>query len=765
MNCFWRLVKMFRRKASAPPRTAVVFGVVLIALVFAATFAASTAAQRRDAAAVSVPPTWNHDIAPIVYRNCSVCHHPGGGGPFSLLSFHDAVRRGPQILEATGSRYMPPWLPAPGFGDFAGTRRLSDEQVALIRKWVESGMQEGDGEAPAAPHFDATWQLGKPDLVLTVQRPFTLAAGGTDVFRNFVFRYPLSQTHFIRAVQILPSVPSVVHHANILIDRTASFRRLHPSDWQDGVPGMEIQLDAGNTFDPDSHFLFWKPDTPALEEPEGMPWRLDRGNDLILNMHLKPSGKSELISAQIGLYFSAEPAVEHPMLLQLEDDRDLDIQPGARNFVVEDELTLPIDVKVLGVYPHAHYLGRELAGWAILPDRQKKWLINIPSWDIDRQSVYRFREPVLLPRGTVLHMRYVYDNSADNIHNPNSPPIRVRAGNRSVDEMAHFWLQVLPVNTPKDSPDPRLLIERAWMDHRVRRFPDDVIARYNLAAAEAGLGHYDLAAAEYRRLLAADPGDTRALNSLGAALEGAGALTQASEAFQQAIDHSPESCDAEFNLASLQLKLSRFEDAETHLRAVLQRCPDDASAHSALGVALDGKGDSSGAAAEFERALSLDPSDFTALYHLGEGAIMSGGFDRAIDLLQKASAERPDDLDTRERLAMAYAQSGRADDALTQLRAAEKIAPADASVHSLLAQLLASSGGLPDAIDEQTRALRLQPKDADGWNNLGVLEARAGRTGAARADFQHALDIAPDHAEARANLARLPQQARHSREN
>ncbi len=757
MNGFRRLVRAFHRMASVPRRSIVLFGVMLGATISVATFAASDPPQR-GGGAVPVHPTWNRDIAPIVYRNCAVCHHPGGGGPFSLLSFHDAVRRGPQILEVTGSRYMPPWLPAPGFGDFAGARRLSDEQLALIRRWVESGMPEGDSPAPVAPHFDATWQLGKPDLVLTVERPFTLAAGGADVFRNFIFQYPLSQTHFIRAVQIMPSVPSVVHHANILIDRTASFRRLHPSDWQDGVPGMEIQLDAGNTFDPDSHFLFWKPDTPALEEPEGMPWRLDPGNDLVLNMHLKPSGKPENITAQIGLYFSAAPAVEHPMLLQLEDDRDLDIPAGARNFVVEDELTLPVDVKVLGVYPHAHYLGRELAGWAILPNQQKTWLIRIPSWDIDRQSVYRYREPIVLPRGTVLHMRYVYDNSEDNIHNPNTPPIRVRAGNRSVDEMAHFWLQVLPVNTPKGSPDPRLLLERAWMEHRVQRGPDDVIARYNLAAADAGLGHYDLAAAEYRQVLAANPGDARTLNSLGAALESSGDLRQAQEAFEQAIHLAPESCDAEFNLASLQLKLSRFAEAEAHLRAVLQRCPNDASTHSALGVALAGTGDSSAAERQFERALSIDGSDFTALYHLGESAIASGELDRAIDLLQRGSAQRPDDVDTRERLAMAFAQSGRTNEALSQLQAAEKIAPADASVHSLLSQVLASSGSLAGAIDEQTRALRLQPKDADGWNNLGVLEARSGRTAAARADFQHALDLVPDHEQARANLARLGQQ-------
>jgi Flp pilus assembly protein TadD len=704
------------------------------------------------------PVTWSRQIAPIVYQNCTTCHHPGGSGPFSLLTYRDAYRRGPQMAEVTQSRFMPPWLPAAGYGDFAGERRLSEEQVALIRRWVEAGMPEGDASAaPSPPHYDATWQLGKPDLILSIERPYTLMASGSDVFRNFVLPYPLTQTHYIRAMEILPSVPQVVHHANVLIDRTASFRRSHPADWQEGVPGMELELDAGNTFDPDSHFLFWKPDTPVLEEPDGMPWRLDPGNDLILNMHLKPSGKPETISAQIGLYFTPEPPTKHPMLLQLEDDRDLDIPAGDRDFVVQDELKLPVDVDLFGIYPHAHYLGKELDGWAILPNGRKQWLIRIPNWDIDRQSVYRYRTPVFLPRGTVLHMHYAYDNSADNVHNPNSPPIRVRAGNRSVDEMAHLWVQVLPVNVPKASPDPRLLLEQAWMEHRVERNPGDLIALYNLASARAGLGHYAEAAADYRRILTTHPGDARTLNSLGAALENAGDLPGAEEAFTQAIASGSDSCDPQFNLAELELKNSQFAQAEKQFRDVLRQCKGDAETHSGLAIALESEGDSASAQAEFKRALELDGSNFAALYRLGEMAIEQDEPERAVDLLGKAIAQSPGDVDVRERLAMALAQSGRQGDALTQLREAVRLKPGDADLYALLSQVLAGTGQLEQAIEEQKQALHLQPDDADGWNNLGVLEARSGKTAAARADFQHALQIAPDHALARANLARLPQ--------
>jgi Flp pilus assembly protein TadD len=706
--------------------------------------------------AAEAPVTWSRQIAPIVYRNCAACHHPGGAGPFSLLSYADARRHASQILDVTQSRYMPPWLPAPGYGDFANARRLSDGDIALIKKWIASGAPQGDpSEAAPPPHYDATWQLGKPDLVLTIQRPWTLPASGTDLFRNFVLPYPLAQTHFIRAMEILPGVPQVVHHANVLIDRTASFRRDHPDDWKNGVLGMELELDAGNTFDPDSHFLFWKPDTPVLEEAPGMPWRLDPGNDLILNMHLKPSGKPETIDARIGLYFADAPPSKFPMLLQLDDDRDLDIPPGTRNFVVQDQLTLPIDVNVLGIYPHAHYLGRELEAWAILPNGQRQWLIRIPGWDIDRQSVYRYRNPVFLPRGSVLHMHYIYDNSADNIHNPNSPPIRVRAGNRSVDEMAHLWIQVLPVNTPKGSPDPRLLLERAWMEHRLTREPNDSIALYNLASTLVALGQYKPAIDDYHRLLTAHD-DPRTLNSLGAALESFGDASGAEEAFRHALAAEPDNCDARFNLATVALKQSQFTDAETQFRALLAHCPPDAATHDGLGIALLATGDAASAQSEFHSALVIDSTNFTALYHLGEIAIASGHPADAVDVLLAASKQNPNDVDTRERLAMAFAQSGRADEAQAQLRDAVRLAPSDPQLHSLLSQLLAASGQLQQAIDEQNLALHLQPHDPDGWNNLGVLEARIGKPAEARSDFQHALQLSPDNAEARANLARLP---------
>ncbi len=262
----------------------------------------------------------------------------------------------------------------------------------------------------------------------------------------------LKRTEYVRAMEILPGTPKVVHHANVIIDRTASLRRQHPKDWEDGIAGMELLVDSGNRFDPDSHFLFWKPDSPALVEPAGMPWRLDPGNDLILNMHLKPSGKAETLDAQVGLYFTHDPPVKQPMLLELERDDASSIFPPAIPILLwrtrlrcrwmlkfwESILMRIISVTICRAGQFCRMA-------------QKKWLVWIRDWDIDRQAVYRYKAPMLLPKGTVLHMHYSYDNSSSNVRNPHSPPVRVRAGNRSEDEMAHLWLQVLPVNVAPNS--------------------------------------------------------------------------------------------------------------------------------------------------------------------------------------------------------------------------------------------------------------------------------------------------------------------------
>ncbi len=717
-------------------------------------------APRSDGAVASDrTPTWSHDIAGILYHNCTACHHPGGAGPFSLLTYAEARRWGPQLAVVTQSRFMPPWLPEPGYGNFADVRRLGDRERALIKQWVADKMPEGDAAtAPAAPHYEGSWVLGKPNLVLKFPRSLTVPAGGTDVFWNFILPYPLAQSHYIRAMEIRPGSPQVVHHANIAIDRLASMRHKLGDRWQDGVGGMNLYIDAGNSFDPDSHFLFWKPDTPALIEPEDMPWRLDPGNDLILNMHLKPSGKPETMDGEVGLYFASKPPTKQPMLVSLDRDDALDIPAGDAHFVVEDSLALPVDVEALGVYPHAHYLGHDLEGWAILPSGEKKWLVWIRNWDIDRQSIYRYKEPVYLAKGTVLHMRYTYDNSAANPHNPHVPPVRVRAGNRSEDEMAQLWVQLLPVHVPANGPDPRLQIEEVWMRNRLRKTPSDAICLYNLAAALAGEKKYAEAAIDFEELLKQSPRDERTLTALGAAQDGKGDWQHAIDTFHHAIAWDAPACDARFNLAEVELRHNQTAAAEADFRTELSECHESAETHAGLGVALQAESESSAAEAEFRKSLELAPDNLTSLFGLAQMKMEANEDDEAIGLLTRAASAEPRLADAHKELARAYGQKGDLPHALDELRAAERLSPEDAAIHSALSQVLAAKGNVQEATQEQRAALKLIENDPDGWNNLGVLEARGGRFTAAREDFERALRLDPNDSEAKANLARLTTQ-------
>lgn len=599
---------------------------------------------------MAAPVTFHQQIEPLIQQYCAPCHRPGEAGPFALLSYEDVRKRAAQIVSVTRRRYMPPWLPEPGFGEFTGERRLSDAQIHSIEEWVRQGAPEGSPSKQPAPHFTEGWQIGPPDLVIRMPTPYQLPADGSDVFRNFVLPVTLSQTRYVRALELRPGDKRIVHHANIWIDRRQSLRRFDGEDGQPGYPGMEnVSTEArSDSFDPDSHFLFWKPGTVVEPEPPGMSWRLDPGTDLILNLHLKPSGKPETIQPLLGLYFTAEPPRSLPMLLQLEHDGVIDIAPGAGDFVVTDQLTLPVAVDVLAIYPHAHYLGKQIESWATLPDGTRRWLIKISNWDINWQAVYRYREPVSLPKGTTIAMRIGYDNSDQNPRNPYHPPRRVQAGPRSEDEMGHVWLQVLPKQDSRT--DPRLVLQEAVMLRRLEKYPGDFVAHCNLGALFAIEERYSESAAHFAQALAAQPSSSTAHNGLGAALLAENRVDQAIPELREALrldprhlnarwnlakalvrqndsvgaaaeletylKQKPDNADAQVGLGMIYFLQQRYDDALPHFQEAIRLRPDDAENHTNLGALLARRGDLSGAIQAFEHALQLNPNDTTAQAHL-----------------------------------------------------------------------------------------------------------------------------------------------------
>jgi len=585
-------------------------GILLLACGFlAAAFSSHGAAQQIPPQhSTALPPvTFNRDIAPILYRTCARCHRPAEAGPFSLLTYADAKSHARQIAEVTKRRFMPPWLPEPNELKFADELRLSDREIARIQAWVEQGAVEGEpSDLPPMPKFAEGWQLGKPDVILKAARPYALPASGSDNYWNFVFRAPVDRTRWLKAMEIRPGDKRLVHHANVLVDRQQNGRRQEQEPGA-GFGGMELTIES-EAFDPDSHFLFWKPGSIPYVEPDGMALRLDKGTDLILNAHLQPSGKAETIQPTLGLYFTDKPATAHPILLQLENDRLLDIPAGDKHFVVTDEFTLPVDVDVLAIYPHAHYLGKDLQAIAKFPDGRSETLIHIPDWNLNWQAVYRYAQPVELPKGTTISMNFSYDNSDDNVRNPNDPPQRVRAGNRAADEMAHLWLQVLPENSAQKKEDPRILIVEAMARHNLRKNPEDFEAHYNLAALLMGRGETQEAIAHFAQATRIRPNEPTVNNAFGAALLAAGRTEESVPHLTAALNARPDYFDARYNLGNALASLGDFRGALAQFQAAVRINPEDADAEANLGSAFAETGDLKQAKLHYERALRLNPN-------------------------------------------------------------------------------------------------------------------------------------------------------------
>ena len=602
-----------------PPRTMI--------LVACAVFAASGFEAPLWSSGPATPAarvTFNRDIAPIVYQYCAACHRPGESAPFSLLTYQDVKKHGHQIVAVTQTRFMPPWLPEPGVLKFADERRLSDQQIETIRAWVDQGMMEGKpSDLSPKPKFVEGWQLGQPDMVLKAAKPYMLPATGIDQYWNFILPVPINETRWVRAIEIRPGDKRLVHHANLLVDRYESARRME-KDKGSGFGGMEIRIDS-EVFDPDSHFLFWKPGTVASNEPDGMALRLDKGTDLILNTHLQPSGKEEAIQPSVGIYFTDKPATLHPMLLEMQNDGALDIPAGARNFVVTDEFKLPVDVDLMGIYPHAHYLGKDLQATALLPDGTSKILIHIKHWDLNWQAVYRYAEPVFLPKDTVIKMRYVYDNSEENTANPNHPPIRVLGGNRATDEMAHLWLQVLPTGVYPVGTDPRMVLQEAWARHEVEKAPSIFESHYNLAEMLQRRGALDEAIEQFQAAVSIRPNDPVANNALGGAFLAKGDLSQAVQRFDAALAVQPDYFDAHYNLGNALAAQDKFDGAAEQFGAAVRLNPEDANAQANLGTALAQLGRLSEAKSHYEAALRIDPTNQLARENLEQIEQMTRG--------------------------------------------------------------------------------------------------------------------------------------------
>ena len=386
------------------------------------------------------PPTFSHEVVRILQQRCQVCHRPGEHAPFPLLTYRDAYERRDDIRDAVQGRVMPPWKPVPGFGEFLEPRRLADDEIATLVRWIEAGAPEGDrAKLPPPLTFPEGWRLGPPDHVLEMAEAYTVPARATDVYRCFVLPTSFREDRWVTKVEYAPGDRKLVHHILAYIDTTGAAEKLDRDD-----PGPGYTCFGGPGFAPSGGLSGWAPGAPPRVMPAGVGMFLPAGARVVLQMHYNNNGtESRTDRTRVALHFATSPIDKRQRGIPVLNPT-FTIPPGERRYEVRASWTVPPgrDVHANAIAPHMHLLGREMKVTATYPDGTVRPLIHIDDWDFHWQGSYTFAQPVPLPGGTRIDMVAVYDNSTENPRQPSKPPRPVSWGDGTTDEMAIVFLGV-----------------------------------------------------------------------------------------------------------------------------------------------------------------------------------------------------------------------------------------------------------------------------------------------------------------------------------
>jgi len=413
---------------------------LIVAFLSAVAWTLSPTSSRQSfttAAQVTPSVTFSNQIVRVFQGNCQSCHHPGGFGPFSLMTYEDAAPYAEVIKQRTSTRAMPPYQPKIGCGEFVGEQRLTDEQIALIAGWVDAGAPEGDrADLPPPLTFDDTprWLLGEPDVVLAnAARGYRVPPNlGDDIFQCFSVPTGFTVDHYLSGLEIRPGTNAVVHHVLLFLDVDGSSVRLDRA-----YPGPGYECEAGAGFDAPV-LLSWNPGAPPVEIPAGIGIRIPAGSRLVMQVHYSSGSEAKVDTTLVGLHFARTPVVKERYVMQPRNESFV-IPAGAKGFRVSATGPVSEDITLNTITPHMHRLGTDIEVEARMPDGGSLCLIDL-DWDVRQQGTYVFKTPVRIPAGTVFTVAGTYDNSVDNPDNPNDPPQDVHWGRESYNEMLFSFL-------------------------------------------------------------------------------------------------------------------------------------------------------------------------------------------------------------------------------------------------------------------------------------------------------------------------------------
>ncbi|HEY2153476.1 MAG TPA: cytochrome c [Vicinamibacterales bacterium] len=460
----------------------------IAALMTATAMTPVNASAQSGATGAPAAPTYSKDVAPIFYKNCTNCHRPGEIAPMSLLTYKDTRPWAKSIGAQVGRGAMPPWHADPAHGEFLNDRRLSDHDQATIVAWVNAGAPEGNpADLPAAPAYASEWEIGKPDAIVGMADDYPIPAQGTIPYQYFEIPTTFTEDKWIQAMEVRAGNPSVLHHvivyARAPTPATPSAVAAPPAGAAPAPAARPVplfvfkegtQIPSGQTggrpLPVDQRVTPGPNDRPAPARmgptvggfapgqflrvyQEGTAMRLPAGATLILQSHYTSNGTPTTDRTRVAFKFASKPPQTEVRFASLVNG-SLHIPAGAADYRVDAEMTISRDVTLWSILPHTHVRGVRWSYDAIYPDGRTETILSVPKYDFNWQTDYVFKQPLKLPKGTMIHATAWYDNSSANKSNPD-PTKEVWWGDQTWEEMMFSGLTFSIDATPPSTSAPK----------------------------------------------------------------------------------------------------------------------------------------------------------------------------------------------------------------------------------------------------------------------------------------------------------------------
>jgi mono/diheme cytochrome c family protein len=392
-------------------------------------------------------PEFYRDVLPILQGHCQECHRAGGIAPMALETYAEVKPYAAAIGAAATARTMPPWFADPGVGKFSNDPSLSEQEIATLAEWADSGAVAGKAaDAPAARVWAESWSIPQPDLVVKMPQAVKLPAHGDIEYTYEIVRTHFNEGRWVQMAEVLPQRRGNVHHAVVYV-------RPPESNWLRHAP-VGVPFTAADLSDPaeraaamwtDSDILLvYAPGSSPDRWPATMAKYIPAGSDLVFQMHYTANGKATEDQTSVGMRFAKQAPAQRVLTLQLTNDHFV-IPPGAPDYRVEARGSLPNEATLLSFFPHMHLRGKRFEYNLVhhhepargapsdAPPITLTPLLRV-QYHFHWQMSYRLATPLHLPAGTELQAVAWFDNSRGNPHNPD-PDAEVRWGEQTYDEM------------------------------------------------------------------------------------------------------------------------------------------------------------------------------------------------------------------------------------------------------------------------------------------------------------------------------------------